>query len=64
MDKGFDGSVTMLLNVTQVARQLGVSTRTVWRLVSGRQLAQPVVISRCKRWHRNDVDAFVNSLKN
>ena len=55
-------STTMLLNVGQVADKLGVSPRTVWRLVSGGKLPQPVAIGRCRRWHRADVEAFVDSL--
>lgn len=62
MDDGVRGSTALLLNVTQVAKRLGISIRTVWRLTSAGQLAQPVAIGRCKRWRRRDVEAFVESL--
>ena len=52
-----------LLRVEQVAEVLGISKRTVWRLVSGGQLPQPVAIGRCKRWKQADVERFVESLK-
>lgn len=63
MDNVSKCSVSMLLKVGQVAQKLGVSPRTVWRLVSGGQLPRPVAIGRCKRWHRADVEVFVKSLK-
>lgn len=53
-----------LLRVEDVAGLLGVSKRTVWRLVSGRRLPQPVAIGRCKRWRQTDVERFVDELKN
>ena len=52
----------MLLKVSQVAHKLGVSERTVWRLVSTGELARPVEIGRCRRWVTEDVDAYVRSL--
>jgi excisionase family DNA binding protein len=59
-----EGGTSMLLNVRQVAHRLGVSVRTVWRLTSTGQLAQPLAIGRCRRWRIADVDGFVQSLKN
>ncbi len=56
------GTVTVLLRVEQVALMLSVSKRTVWRLVSGGQLPQPVSIGRCKRWKQTDVEQFVEGL--
>ena len=52
----------VLLRVDEVARMLGISVRTVCRLVSPDELAAPVSIGRCKRWHRSDIEAFVSSL--
>jgi excisionase family DNA binding protein len=54
----------VLLRVREVAEILGVSVRTVWRLVSDGTLAQPVAIGRSKRWRRSDIDAFIASLGN
>ena len=55
-------SPSALLTVKEVARHLGVSVRTVWRLVSIGKLTQPVSIGRCRRWHQREVDAFINAL--
>ena len=63
-DFGKEGSISVLLKVSQVAERLGVSTRTVWRLTSEGRLPQPVAIGRCKRWRRGDVDGFIAALKN
>ena len=56
------GTDIVLLRVEQVAEALGISKRTVWRLVSGGQLPQPVAIGRCKRWKQGDVERFVAGL--
>ena len=53
-----------LLRVEQVADVLGISKRTVWRLVSAKQLPQPLAIGRCKRWKHGDVEQFISRLKN
>lgn len=63
MNDGKNGSPSMLLSAAQVARKLGISTRTVWRLTSGGHLPQPVAIGRCTRWYRADVDGFALALK-
>ena len=52
-----------LLRVEEVARMLGISKRSVWRLVAGKELPEPVSIGRCRRWHVADVRAFIQSLK-
>jgi excisionase family DNA binding protein len=52
-----------LLRVEAVAEMLDVSTRTVWRLVSGGELPQPVAIGKCRRWRLADVEQFVSGLK-
>ena len=57
------GRGQVLLRVRDVAETLGVSKRTVWRLVSGGRLPQPVAIGRCKRWRQADVEQFVEGLK-
>jgi excisionase family DNA binding protein len=51
-----------LMRVEAVADYMGVSVRTVWRLVSSGRLARPVAIGRCKRWRRADVEKFVAAL--
>jgi excisionase family DNA binding protein len=51
-----------LMRVDEVARFLAISKRTVWRLVGLGQLAKPLSIGRCKRWRRDDIEAFLTSL--
>jgi excisionase family DNA binding protein len=55
--------VPALLRVEEVATLLGVSVRTVWRLVSRGELARPVAMGRCRRWFRSDVDDFLAALR-
>lgn len=54
----------MLLRAGEVAQLLGVSTRTVWRLVSAGRLPPPLAIGRSRRWEQADVERFVENLKN
>lgn len=42
----------MALSVREVARLLGISVRTVWRLVAAGDLPQPVRVGRAARWDR------------
>lgn len=58
-----DDFCAKMLRVVQVAEQMGISTRTVWRLVASRQLTKPAKIGRCSRWHQKDVDDYLNSLR-
>lgn len=60
--KDFNNTPPALLTVTEVGKHLGVSVRTVWRLTSAGQLSAPVSIGRCRRWHRRDVDTFIETL--
>lgn len=49
-----------LLKVSDVARALAVSTRTVWRLVSAGELPPPQRIGkRLRRWRAADIEAYV-----
>lgn len=52
-----------LLSAAQVAEKLGVSRRTVWRLVSLGTLPKPMLLSaRCARWRASDVAAALEKL--
>jgi excisionase family DNA binding protein len=55
--------VPIALTVDQVGRLLGVSARTVWRLVAAGELAQPVAIGSSARWRRGDVEAYLDDLR-
>lgn len=47
------------LSVEQVASELQVSTRTVWRLLSSGELIAPVRIGGSTRWRRAELDAWL-----
>ena len=48
-----------LLGVRQVADQLNVSTRQVWKLASSGRLPKPVRLGRSVRWRESDVAEFI-----
>ncbi len=50
-----------LLKVSDVARALAVSTRTVWRLVSAGELPPPQKIGkRLRRWKSTDIENYIH----
>ena len=52
-----------LLTVNEAARFCGISTRTMWRLVSTGDVPKPVSVgARLRRWKRLDLEAWVESL--
>ena len=52
-----------LLTVKQVAQQLKVSQRTVWRYVSRKRLPAPVRLSSARlRWRQDDIDTFLERM--
>ncbi len=52
----------LALTVNQVGRLLGISGRTVWRLVAKGELAPPVAIGSSARFKRGDVEAYLEGL--
>lgn len=53
----------LLLDVRQVAAMLGLSMRTVWRLVSAGEIPPPVKVGRSTRWRQGDLETFVEELR-
>lgn len=51
----------LLVNVTQVARLLGLSERTVWQLDKGGKLPLPLRIGRSVRWHLEELRRWVSA---
>jgi predicted DNA-binding transcriptional regulator AlpA len=49
----------LLIDADEVARRLGVSTRTVWRLNSARKLPRPVTLGRSKKWRPEEIGRWV-----
>ena len=57
-----------LLTVDEVAALLGISVRSVWRLVSSGKMPRPVKLSRSCRWKKAEIIEWVDrgceSIKN
>lgn len=50
----------LLINVQEVARRLGLSERTVWRLTAAGKLPSPIPIGgKTKRWRAEDIRSWV-----
>ncbi len=54
-------SIALLINAEQVSQILNISERTLWRLVSGGKLPQPVRIGRSARWRVQDIHDWIES---
>lgn len=48
-----------LINIRQLAGILGVSVRHVQRLLDTGRLPAPLYIGRCRRWRREEIDAWL-----
>ena len=55
--------IDKMLDLNPVAILLGVSVRTVWRLVSSKVLPKPVRIGGSTRWFESDLEAFQRKLR-
>jgi excisionase family DNA binding protein len=55
-----DGT-TPLMSAETLATMLGVSKRTIWRLLSGKQLPEPIRIGGSVRWRRDQIDRWIES---
>jgi excisionase family DNA binding protein len=51
----------LLIPVREVARMLGISPRSVWRLHRTRKLIAPVKIGGSVRWRRDELQRWVNA---
>jgi excisionase family DNA binding protein len=49
-----------LLSVDQVARMLGISGRSVWRMLSSGELPSPIKIGGLTRWSREQIQAMID----
>jgi excisionase family DNA binding protein len=52
-------TVPVLLTAEEVAAMLGVSERTLWRLLSAGKLPKPVRFGRNTRWREAEVKAWI-----
>jgi excisionase family DNA binding protein len=51
---------TMLLTADEVAAMLGVSERTLWRLLSAGKVPKPVRFGRNTRWRVDEVKEWID----
>lgn len=49
----------VLLTAAQVAAVLQISTRTLWRLLSGRKVPEPVRLGGAVRWRAEDIKNWI-----
>lgn len=52
-------SVPLLINVKQVGKILGVSVRSVWRLLSEGKIVPPVRLNGAVRWRRGELERWI-----
>ena len=52
-------TATKLINAEELAQMLDVSERTLWRLLSGGKVPQPVRIGRNTRWRLTEVAEWI-----
>ena len=50
---------SLLLSASQLARELGLSKATIWRLASAGRLPPPVRIGRSTRWRRDEIVGWI-----
>lgn len=56
-----DAAATRLMNVSEVAEQLKVSGRTVYRLADAGLMPRPVRLGGAVRWDRVEIDRWIDS---
>jgi prophage regulatory protein len=59
---GGSDAAPLLLDAAAVAKRLGVSKATVWRLRDSGRLPQPIKVGSLTRWRTADVEAWVATL--
>ena len=50
-----------LINAHELAEILGISQRTIWRLISTGKLIQPIRIGTSVRWRLDQVNEWIES---
>ncbi len=52
---------SLTLDVTEVSQLLGISKRTVYRLLDGGEIPKPIKLGNATRWRRSDIVLFVEA---
>jgi predicted DNA-binding transcriptional regulator AlpA len=51
---------TLLIDVREVALQLGLSERSVWRFARTAKMPLPMKLGKARRWRAEEVRAWIN----
>jgi excisionase family DNA binding protein len=51
----------LLISAAELASLLGISERTLWRLLSARRLPQPLRLGRNTRWRADEIRRWIDS---
>ena len=54
-------TASLTLDVTEVAQLLGISKRTVYRLLDARQIPKPIKLGNATRWRHSDIVLVVEA---
>jgi excisionase family DNA binding protein len=49
----------LLITVNELANQLGISVRTVWRLISSGEMVKPVRFGKNVRWRFDEIRQWI-----
>lgn len=52
-----------LMDLPELAKRLGVSMRSAFRLVASGELPPPVKVGRCARWFQADVQTYLDRIR-
>lgn len=57
-----DAPASVLIDAAELARMLSVSKPTIWRMLSGQKIPEPIrLTSQCLRWRRDSVLAWIDA---
>lgn len=59
-DSGSPGNPPLLIPACELARLLGISKRTLWRLLSAGKLPVPVRLGNSVRWRLDEVEQWIS----
>jgi excisionase family DNA binding protein len=54
-----DATRPLMVTAEELAGELQISERTLWRLLSSGQLIEPIRIGRSVRWRREEVERWI-----
>lgn len=49
----------LVMTADEVSQCLGISTRTIYRLIEQKSLPKPFKVGKSTRWRREDIELFV-----